>query len=236
MKKELFTRKTKPPSNVDTVVNMIKDLLIKGQLNPGDMLPSEKELSESLAISRGSIREAMKILSSFGVIEIRQGDGTYIPSSVNAKLFDPLLFNVLASKPDLEELIELRVMIEGGIVDLVIKHASDKEIAKLEAAFKTMETQITGGVKDLNVLLAADLEYHRIMAQITKNSLIEKVYGFVMDLTVPTMKPGHGLDSHRMIIEALYKRDISAAVEAVKDHDATWKALNWNERVSNTEV
>ena len=95
MNTDLFTRGKKPPSNVETVVGTIKDLLNRRHLRPGDLIPSENELSGSLGISRGSIREAMKILAAFGVIEIRQGDGTYISTSTNKKLFDPLLFSLL---------------------------------------------------------------------------------------------------------------------------------------------
>lgn len=229
---ELFSRNTKPPSNVDTVVYTIKDLLIQRHLKPGDLIPSENELSQSLLISRGSIREAMKILAAFGVIEIRQGDGTYIATSINKKLFDPLLFSVLVSQSDLNELVELRVLIECGIVDLIIIHASDEEIGRLADAYKAMEEQERQRVTEVEALLANDLEYHRVMGQITKNKLVETVYGFVMELFAPTMRPGHGLESHRKIVDALLKRDPAAAKEAVREHDETWSALNLDERAN----
>ena len=231
MNKELFTRNGKPPSNVDTVVGTVKNLLIQRHLKPGDLIPSENELSESLSISRGSIREAMKILSAFGVIEIRPGDGTYIATSINKKLFDPLLFSVLVSDPDMNELVELRVLIECGVVDLIIKHASDAEIDRLAQACNTMAQQAAEGVTDLEALLATDLEYHRIMGEITENKLVATVYGFMMDLFVSTMKPGHGLGSHQRIVEALSRRDLAAAIDAVRDHDETWTALNQDERI-----
>jgi DNA-binding FadR family transcriptional regulator len=235
MKNELFTRSERPPSNVDTVVSTIKDLLIRRHLEPGDLIPSENELSESLGISRGSIREAMKILAAFGVVEIRRGDGTYVSTSTNEKLFDPLLFSVLVSDPDLEELIELRVLIECGIVGLIITHASDDDIARLEQTVEAMAEQARQGVTEIEALLETDLAFHRTMGEITGNSLVQNVYGFVMDLFAPTMRPGHGLESHWQIVRALARRDLDAAVAAVKEHDATWTALNLDERLPNGE-
>jgi GntR family transcriptional regulator, transcriptional repressor for pyruvate dehydrogenase complex len=229
MKQDLFTRNGKAPSNVDTVVSTIKNLLIRRQLKPGDLIPSENYLSEALSISRGSIREAMKILSALGVIEIRQGDGTYICTSANKTLFDPLLFSVLVSDPDMDELAELRVLIECGIVDLAIKNASDEEIGQLSDACSAMEKQAADGVTDVDSLLATDMEYHRIMGQITKNQIVDAVYDFVMGLFAPTMRPGHGLESHRRIVDSVQARDLPAAVAAVEEHDRMWEALNRDE-------
>jgi DNA-binding FadR family transcriptional regulator len=224
--KQLFTRSVKASSNVDTVIGTFKDLLIGRRLKPGDLIPSENELSESLSISRGSVREAMKILAAFGVIEIQQGHGTYIATSVNKKLLDPLLFSVLASAPDMEEVAELRVLTECGIVDLIISHASDDDLALLQRAYEAMAAQMQHGVTDQAELLSTDLAFHRVMGQITRNKLVGAVYGFVMELFAPTMKPGHGLESHRRILEAVKGRDLAGAIAAVREHVATWTSLN----------
>ena len=108
-------------SNVDLVIERIKTLLIEQKLKPGDLLPSEHTLSESIGVSRGTIREAMKILSAFGIVEIRRGDGTYIATSANRKIFDPLIFSLIITNSDSEELIQLREMMEVGVIDLIIK-------------------------------------------------------------------------------------------------------------------
>ena len=69
---------SKRESAVDLVVNSMKQLLMERTLKPGDKLPSELEISEELCVSRGSVREAMKILSAFGLVDIRVGNGTYV--------------------------------------------------------------------------------------------------------------------------------------------------------------
>src|SRR6056297_1598946 len=91
---DLF-KTTKRESAVDLVINTIKKLIINKKLQPGDRLPSEMELANSFDVSRGSIREAMKILSAFGIVEIKRGDGTYISDSFNKDIFDPLLFRLI---------------------------------------------------------------------------------------------------------------------------------------------
>ncbi|MGB4438130.1 MAG: GntR family transcriptional regulator, partial [Sedimentibacter sp.] len=105
----------------DIVVKTIKRLLITKKLVPGDKLPSETELSQMLNVSRGSIREAMKTLSAYGIVKIKRGDGTYIADTTDGILFDPLLFRLIISQGDVNELKELREMIELGIIKLYKK-------------------------------------------------------------------------------------------------------------------
>lgn len=229
MNKHLFARGEKPRSSVETVVDTIKTLLIRKQLKPGDHLPSETELSESLGISRGPIREAMKILAAFGVVEIRQGDGTYISTSINERLMDPLLFSVLVSPPDLDELFELRAMMEKGIVALIIRHASDEELAVIRAVYYEMEMQFENGVSDLDELKRTDIAFHRAMANATGNLLVKKAYEFVMELYEPTMTPGYALEPHGRILAALEARDLPAALAAVEHDDRAWIKLHRNE-------
>ena len=89
---ELF-RANKRESAVDLVVNNIKQLLIEKKLKPGDRLPSELEISEGMNVSRGSVREAMKILSAFGLVDIKIGNGTYVCETPGNSLMDSLLFS-----------------------------------------------------------------------------------------------------------------------------------------------
>ena len=90
---------TKRESAVDIVVNSIKQLLADKKLLPGDKLPNELEISEGLGVSRGSVREAMKILSAFGLIDIRVGNGTYVSDSPSSELLDSLLFTYFITNP-----------------------------------------------------------------------------------------------------------------------------------------
>lgn len=71
--------------HVDLVIDSIKEILIQKKILPGDLLPSEQALADSLGVGRGSVREALKILDAFGIVEIIHGDGTYIATSANKR-------------------------------------------------------------------------------------------------------------------------------------------------------
>ena len=73
---DIFAIQDSRPSAVDVVIEKIKELLIERKLSPGEMIPSESVLAESLKVGRGSVREALKVLSAYGVVEIKSGAGT----------------------------------------------------------------------------------------------------------------------------------------------------------------
>ena len=97
----LFEKKTKV-SAVDLVIDNIKSVLINKKIAPGDLLPSEQAMAEGLGVGRGSVREALKILDAFGIVEIIHGDGTYIATSANKKIFDPLIYSLIIAQQQLE--------------------------------------------------------------------------------------------------------------------------------------
>ena len=210
-------------SNVDLVIDRIKTLLIEQKLKPGDLLPSENMLTESIGVSRGTIREAMKILAAFGIIEIRRGNGTYIATSANRKIFDPLIFSLIITNTDSEELIQLREMMEVGVIELIIKNATDEDIEELKTAHQEMENLVNAGVDDLDRLNACDIEFHRVMARITRNHLVENIYNFVIDIFAPTINALYAVDVHRKLLNAIVARDRDLATNSEHEHTRVWR-------------
>ncbi|RQW03791.1 FadR family transcriptional regulator [candidate division KSB1 bacterium] len=210
-------------SNVEIVIERIKTLLIERKLNPGDLLPSENVLSESIGVSRGTIREAMKILSAFGIVEIRRGNGTYIATSANHKIFDPLIFSLIITNSDSEELIQLREMMEVGVIDLIIRNATDHDIEELKAAHQQMEDLFNSGVADLDRLNACDIYFHRVMAKSTRNHLVENIYNFVIDIFAPTINARYAVEVHRKLLEAIIARDRDKAAKSEHEHTTIWR-------------
>ena len=137
----------KRESAVDIVVNNIKQLLIERKLKPGDRLPNELEISEGMGVSRGSVREAMKILSAFGLIDIRVGNGTYVCETPGNSLMDSLLFSFFVSNPDIENLYEFRHIFEIDVLELVLKHydSNEPERAALKKNLKDLEKMMKEG-------------------------------------------------------------------------------------------
>jgi DNA-binding FadR family transcriptional regulator len=218
----LFEKKTKV-SAVDLVIDSIKQILIEKKILPGDLLPSEQALADSLGVGRGSVREALKILDAFGIIDIIHGDGTYIATSANKKIFDPLIYSMILASSDSNELIQLREVVEIGIISTIIDHATNEDIAKLQAVHDEYEELGRRGESDLAVLNACDIKFHRTLAALTHNHLIENMYNFVIDIFAPTINAQFGLERHRQVMAAIAKRDKAAAILAERQHIATWK-------------
>ena len=218
---QLFEKKKKV-SAVDLVIESIKDILIQKKILPGDLLPSEQALADSLGVGRGSVREALKILDAFGIVEIIHGDGTYIATSANKKIFDPLIYSLIIANSDSNELIQLREMVEIGVITTVIDTATEQDIQRLQAVHDEYEALGQQGETDISVLNACDLKFHRTLAAVTHNHLIENMYNFVIDIFAPTINATVGLERHRKIMSAIANRDKAAAVEAEQAHTAAW--------------
>ena len=155
---------TKRESAVDIVVNSIKQLLMDKKLLPGDKLPNELEISEGLGVSRGSVREAMKILSAFGLVDIRVGNGTYVSESPDSNLLDSLLFTYFVTNPDVNNLYEFRQIFETDIVELVIDHF-DENGAQRKALKKNLDEleALIRANADTDTIFKKDMEFHHIL-------------------------------------------------------------------------
>ena len=230
---ELF-KSPKKESNVDLVINKIKYLLLTRQLTSGMRLPSEKELADSLSVGRSSIREAMKILSAFGIVQIRRGDGMYITESIGKNLFDPFLFELILSQPDKRDLLELRGFMELGLVRVIFDNADEDDIKRIEDQFRDMESKIQNGNRDPQVLTQCDLNFHIALGRATKNKLLEKIYNFVLEYFTPSIERTHvneqsGLNAlrlHKNILEALITRDFDKAIAAINESIQEWGNLS----------
>ena len=131
---ELIFKAAKRETAVNTVIDSIKQLLIEQEIKPGQLLPNETIISEQLNVSRGSVREAFKILNAFGIIEIKQGDGTYVSNGANQNMFTPFLFQILVRERNFDQLIEVRQLLEYGIIRMSIEHATQDEILAIKKA------------------------------------------------------------------------------------------------------
>lgn len=221
-------------SSVDYVVNSIKELLLTQKVRPGDRLPTEMELARLLSVSRGSVREAMKILSAFGIIEIKRGDGTYVSNMGGKVLFDPLLFSLILSQPNFDELKEFRLLLEKDVVRLVIQNASDEEVQLLRNAYEEMNSLKGQDSHSYERLLESDLEFHIVLGHICNNRLLEKIYLFIMEYFKPFIAQSlrkhtnfslESNETHRRVLDAVEKRDIVAAERAIENSLDVWQNL-----------
>jgi len=221
-------------SAVESIIATVRDLLLSRQLKRGDRLPNEIELTKKLSTSRGSVREAMKILSAYGIIEIKRGDGTYISESMSNRLFDHLVFQMILSDTDKKKLTELRELIELGIVKIVIANATNEDIGMVRDAHARMADSVNRAETDPKAMTTLDLGFHLAIGKAARNELIRKVYEVTLDLFAPSIEETHrrpdnsrnALRHHQNILSGLEARDQARTEAAVKDSITQWAILS----------
>lgn len=226
-------RSERKQTALDSVIEKIKDLLKTGQLKPGDRLPNETELSRAFGASRGTIREAVKILESYGILEVKWGDGTFVCDSMGTRIFDPGLFQIIITPRDKRHLMELRRIIESGLTELAIDNALEEDFAEMERCHRELGEMIVNGVTDAAALGEADAAFHRAIGQATHNPLVERIYSLALELYYPSIVVTQGnrrdrgellqtQQVHQDIMDALRRRDKVAARKAVIASLDTW--------------
>lgn len=225
-------------SAVDYVIEQIKDRLMRNVIKPGDKLPSELELCAQLGVSRGSVRSAMKVFETLGVIDIRVGDGTYVRDSISSQNLNPLIFSLLILKPGFHDIVQFREKLELDIVDLIIKdeQLTAQAVPKLEENLKNLYfLQQTNASPE--AFFESDQEFHSILAKSCNNIIFETVYRYIFEffsfeILYSHMKQSYGsvaANDHTRIYQAIKSQDFSMAKEAIHGSAASWVELTKNE-------
>ena len=210
------------------ILHMITDNILAGNLKPGDKLPTEFELAESLGVGRNSVREAIKMLYSLGVVEVKMGAGTFIAESMNGSILEPLILSLAFEQGTSNELVDLRLMIEIGAAKLAIQAASDEEIERLEAANEKLKEAAEKKNTDSNYLREVDLNIHYILFEITKNRFVAKIGKAIYRLFFASIEKTVELDpyraylNHKLYIDAIKKRDKESVGEKIREALAEW--------------
>src|SRR5919106_1597659 len=119
-------------SVTDAAIEKIKDMIVSGELHPGDRLPKEAELAQRLGLSRNSLREAVRALSLVRILDVRQGDGTYVTSLESDVLLEAMSFVVdLHQDRGVLHVLEARRVLEAAAAALAAQHITDDELAEL---------------------------------------------------------------------------------------------------------
>ncbi len=206
----------------EEIVAKIKDMIEKGRFKSGDQLPVERELAEVFRVSRSSVREALRSLESQGLLESRQGNGTYIASQPVESLVNPLASVIFTEKDDQMELFEMRRMIEPQLAYLAAERATEEEISMLEKALALQEEEIGRGESGTDV----DKNFHYIMARATKNKALLRITDNIMDLLAESReqylqvegRPQKSILRHREVLDAIRAGDRDRAEEVMREH------------------
>lgn len=211
----------------EQIVHVIRSYIVKGDLKPGDKLPSERELATTLNVSRASVREAVKMLSAEGFVEVKHGQGIFISNKENPDTIIHKLDKFSMDKKTVKDFFEVRRVLELQAVEWVIKRASDDDLKRLEKLIKDTKQDLSQ--KDKGVLLSLaehDTKFHELLAEYTENHVLLRSMHSLLDILSEVRlkclqiegRPIKSLDEHEVIMQALMERDMSRAKELMEEH------------------
>jgi GntR family transcriptional repressor for pyruvate dehydrogenase complex len=215
------------------VAQQIQRFIVDGALKPGDRLPPERELAERFAVSRGSVRDAIRILELAGLVVPRQGEGTVVADVSPDAVVMPLASVLLRKRELIAELLDVRKMIEPALAARAAERASPEEIARLEEILRRQRLKLRRGESTVE----DDSEFHYAIALAAKNSVVRRVVDVLMQLLHETRtrslqsrgRPARSLAGHRRILAAIKRRDPPAAERAVRRHVEEIESIVLNE-------
>jgi GntR family transcriptional regulator, transcriptional repressor for pyruvate dehydrogenase complex len=200
----------------DEAIEKIKGMIVAGELRPGDRLPKEADLAAQLGLSRNSLREAVRALSLVRILDVRQGDGTYVTSLEPKALLDGLSFIVdLHHDTTVLEFFEVRRILEPAATALAAQQIGLETVEELREHL----AKVTGE-SSVEELVENDLEFHRRIAEAAGNSVL---YSLIDTLCGPTIRARvwrgltqegalkRTLDEHHAILDALAGRQAEIA-------------------------
>ena len=190
-------------------------------LQPGDPLPPERELMQLYAVGRSSVREALRMLESKGLIESR-GNGAFVVSGPRNPFAAGLGELIAGGHTDVQQLFEVRGVLEGEIAALAAERRTDEQVARLRASIQAMDT----GLAAEETYIAADIDFHLILAEATGNRFVVHLMDAVRDQLLAAFgtvfhvpgSPALSVAEHRGIADAVEAREPAAARERMNLH------------------
>ncbi|MGC1548082.1 MAG: FadR/GntR family transcriptional regulator [Rhodanobacter sp.] len=223
------------------VVRELGKRIVVGDLRPGDILPREDVLAESMDVSRTALREALKVLSAKGLIEARPKIGTRVrPKDAWNQLDADILSWRCASMPTddfIEKLVEMREIIEPAAAAAAARKRTTAQLSKIDLAYRNMEA-----AKDPNEWAVADLSFHDAVLQATGNelmislfSVVENALGMFFVLSAQTAGDfKYSLPHHLKVLEAIRRNQPEVARKAMQGMIADSKANLHKKRKGNS--
>lgn len=213
-------------TNLSTqLVEALASMVEAGTWKPGDKLPNEIELAASFNVSRNIMREAMKILINFGILDSNAGSGTFVSSSAISGIHSMRFFERLKKNTSLEKIMETRLIIEPELAYLACLRGTDEEIRALEALVNKSEKIW----RARNYFYTDDFNFHAELARMSKNDILSDLLSTMLNqlkegdyiqfnrYTKPEERDSR-VDEHGLIVEAIKKRDALLAKSIMHRH------------------
>ncbi|MEL1136461.1 FadR/GntR family transcriptional regulator [Desulfitobacterium sp. THU1] len=210
----------------EEIVEQIRELVARGDLKPGDRLPSERDLVERLQVSRASIREALSALELMGLLEVRSGEGTFVRKLRSESVVAPLAWMLTMEKVTVIELLEIRKILEVQAVEMAAERAEAEDVKELSAALDELRADLSSPSSDGS----ADHRFHYAITRATKNKIMIRLMDTISDLMKYVLKtsrsklyegkytPALLFQEHKKIYDAIVKKDSQEAKDFMLAH------------------
>ncbi len=203
----------------NSVVKYIKESIQQGTLKPGDKLPSESELAQIIGVGRSSLREGMRILSAYGIVDVRQGDGTFIANRSGEHAFEFLGF--YPSKENLRYLQQFRFIMENSCFQLAFPLLTSTDYKVLSETVEKM-----GSAHTLEEMIEADAKFHSFFIKKSENPIVIRVYDLMSHMLGMIFSKlmcyeevaADAKKSHEEICSAILDGDNEAGMKAFQKH------------------
>ncbi len=212
---------------VDQLVGDLVEDIVSGVFPPGSVLPAEAELAERAEVSRLTVREAITVLRTKRVLEVKHGRGTFVNPICHWSPFDPTLLaarsgDAVGAGALPKKLIEARRLVEVGVVELAAARRSAKD---LEALAEALERMKKAG-DDVDAIAEADIEFHQIILAAAGNAFIAALFDPIRQLVWAARRQTKGypqirmraIAAHTRILKTIRDKDPEAARWAMNDH------------------
>lgn len=204
----------------DLVVNYVRTAIQNGQLKVGDKLPREADIAQELGVGRSSLREGIKILNAYGVVESRQGEGTFVVDHCASNFFQFMGF--FSSKENMHYFLGLRRVLEVGNIVEIHDKLQPEDIEKLEKFAAVFDNED----RPTSEYIEADKDFHSYMISFSKNPMTIQINNMLTSLRSDLLERlfAHkeivqdARFAHHKIVEALKSKDMNACIAAVGDH------------------
>jgi GntR family transcriptional repressor for pyruvate dehydrogenase complex len=206
----------------EDVVSQLQALISSGRLEPGDQLPSERALADQLAVSRTSVREALRILEARGMLEARPGQGLFVRGRRTEEIVSILAAYLVRERESYLEVLDVREALERKAAERAALLATEKDLEALKAAVVAMQEEVLEG----KVPLESDTDFHRALAAASRNEVLKQMLDTVLGLMAQRRRDmfsgRHGgilvLHQHANIYRAIKNQDATLAADLISAH------------------
>jgi GntR family transcriptional repressor for pyruvate dehydrogenase complex len=202
------------------LISQIKEMIANGAISPGTKFPPERELAKQFSVNRASVRQVLKVLEMMGVLTQRVGDGTYLSTSAETILNEPLDFLVLIDDLSHHELFETRLIVEPELTARAAERATSEDMNALRSAIAAMQNS-----KSIKERLAADMAFHDAIFHASGNRICQLLFKRIHRTVLNSMSQlsnrvalERPLMFHQRIYAAIRERDIEGARKAMHEH------------------